>query len=258
MLIDRVISSHLPQDADIIGFLVEIFVYLVSVANISANVRSDFDLNICGSRRRTLDSYKSNATYGVLLGSAHDLYELIPEICKLGHERLSGGSIADCPFELLASYKSLEAKIDSWKPDDIADNDDEATQRTLVARLYQQAVAIFLHTSFYGSNVWHPTLTELIDNARTKLLELIPLLSFDSPFGTTLLWPSMIIGSCIYEPFERDLLRFLMLSSPFQVPIVPKALQVLDWLWEEEDPAAYGPYGLGLVMKKHGVSYAMC
>jgi hypothetical protein len=149
----------------------------------------------------------------------------------------------------MAMYKSFESKIKNWKEPEhsLGSSNDFLT----AAKIYQQALLIFLHTNFWGSNVSDSVLLDMVDDAIGILLSLIALVPADSPILTVLLWPSMIIGSCLRRPEHRAFLRDMMNSSPFRNASVSRAVQTLEWLWED---GGYGPYGLGATIKKHNIN----
>jgi hypothetical protein len=196
-----------------------------------------------------LGGLHESKSYGAMLGCAHDLFELIPAVCKLGEKRLQEERDGLYSFETMVTYKSLESKSKNWEELDhaLGSNNDFLT----VAKLYQQALLIFLHTNFWGSNVSDPVLLDMIDGSIGILLSLIVTVPADSPILTVLLWPSIIIGSCLRRPEHRDFLRGMMESSPFSNASVSQAVQTLVWLWED---GGYGPYGLGATIKKHNIS----
>lgn len=47
----------------------------------------------------------------------------------------------------------------------------------------------------------------------------------------------------------------MMLNNPFKMTNILYAVRLLDLLWEDDALDAYGPYGLGKIMKKYGVTY---
>jgi hypothetical protein len=233
----------------------ETYSYLVSVVNITANTDSDYRTVIFEPYTDALEGYRDSRTYGAMMGCAQGLFELIPSICKLGYRRIAEENNKKSSFETIALYKSLETKIQNWQPPQVIIKDDcSVNERITAAKLYQQALLVFLHTNFYGSQISDPNLLSLIDASLEVLFPIVNDLPEDTPIMSTLLWPCMIIGSCLRHPLHRMLLRHQMLASPFNMLLVSKTVQILDWLWEDE---GFGPYGLGTVMKKHKITHCM-
>lgn len=237
------------------GFLLETYAYLVSVVNITANTDSDPQTVIFDPFINALGVYRDSKVYGATMGCAQDLIELISSVCQFGYRRIAEEQNNESPSESMALYRSVESKIQSWQPPHITIKDDySAKDRIIAAKFYQQALLVFLHASFYASNNMEPTFLALVEKSLEKLIPLVADLPEDTPIMATLLWPALIIGSCLRHPLHRMLLRHRMLASPFKMLLVSKTVQLLDWLWEEDE---FGPYGLGSVMKKHKITHCM-
>ena len=244
------------------GFLLELYTYLVAVVNITANTNLDYHSVIFDPYAETLEGFRDSNMYGSMLGCAQTLFEMIPSICKLGYrviqDQRNDTNSGEHFAENITAYKLLEARILGWQPQENAPEKDEFTSdRVIAAKIYQQSLLIFLHSNYYGSQVSDPTFLNLIDKSLEAIIPLVMLLPLDSPILTTFMWPIMIIGSCIREPLGRGLLLGRIRDSPFNMTSISKGIQLLEWLWEDDDPTAFGPYGLGLVMKKHNVTYCM-
>jgi len=237
------------------GFLLETYAYLVSVVNITANTGSDPQTVIFEPFTNALNGYRDLKTYGATMGLAQDLLELIPPICQFGYMRIEEDRNNECSPETMSLYKSLESKIQNWQPPQIIPGDDNSTKdRIAAAKFYQQALLIFLHANFYASNNSDPTFLALVETSLELSFPLVAELPEDSPITATMLWPGLIIGSCLRHPLHRMLLRQRILASPFNMLLVSKTVQLLDWLWEEDE---FGPYGLGNVMKRHKITHCM-
>ena len=242
-------------DHELRGFLLETYAYLVSVVNVTANTDSDYRTVIFDPCTEALASCRDSKVYGAMMGCAQGLFELIPSICKFGYERLREGCQEECSLETIGFYKLLESKIQNWQPPKITVKEDAfAKDRTTAAKIYQQALLIFLHANFYGPKVSDPTFLAQVEASLEILLPLVGDFPEDTPIMTTLLWPSLILGSCLRHPLHRMLLRHRMLASPFNMLLVSNTVQILDWLWEGE---GFGPYGIGAVMKKHNITHCM-
>ena len=192
----------------------------------------------------------------MMFGNARNLITLIPSICSLGKKRLLEENSEEFSLESVATYKALQLTIQSWQESSHIGN--SKTDLMVAAKIYREAMLMFLHTAFYASNVADPRLLALVDTSIEAIFPLVDSsLDADSPVMPIMLWPCMIIGSCLRQPEQRKYLRHRMLESPFNMTIVQTSVQLLDWLWEDGALDAYGPYGLGSVMKKHGIMYSM-
>jgi hypothetical protein len=80
-----------------------------------------------------------------------------------------------------------------------------------------------------------------------------------SPYGCTILWPTIIASSCITDPARQKVLLDSTTdpASPFaNHPLVLQVAQVLRLLWNDERQL-YGPFGLELIMKRHEINLSM-
>jgi hypothetical protein len=228
----------LSSNSDEVGhelssFLLELYTYLVAVVNITANTNSDYHSVIFDPYVETLESFRDSKMYGSMLGCAQTLFEMIPAICKLGYrviqdqrnDTYSGEHFA----ENITAYKLLEARILGWQPRENNPEKDEFTSdRVIAAKIYQQSLLIFLHSNYYGSQVSDPTFLNLIDKSLEAITPLVMLLPLDSPILTTIMWPIMIIGSCIREPLGHGLLLGRIRDSPFNMTSICKGIQLLE------------------------------
>jgi Fungal specific transcription factor domain len=223
--------------------------------NITANTDSDYRTVIFDPYTEALANFQDSRVYGAMFGCAQDLVQLIPSICNLGYRRLAEESNGECYFETVVLYESIKSKIQNWQPPEIIPRDDYSIKdRVMAAKIYQQALLLFLHANFYGSNVSDPTLLALVDETLEMLFPVVADLPEDTPVMSTLLWPCLIIGSCLRDPLHRMALRQIMLASPYNMVLISQTVQILDWLWEDE---GFGPYGLGSVMKKHKITHCV-
>lgn len=201
-----------------------------------------------------------------MFGCAHDLFQLIPAVCELGSQRREEQYCSTGSKNTTLEYSLLEAKIQHWQPSMERCSGVEFPNQLLVAgRIYQYALLTFLHATYHGSNVKNPTLLEKVDTLILKLFHLMKegkWREFGQPekvpaIATTLLWPYIIMGSCMRHQGHQNHLRSALLRSSFQMTIVQRAVQLLDWVWADPSEYAYGPYGLEIVMKKHNMNICM-
>ena len=77
-------------------------------------------------------------------------------------------------------------------------------------------------------------------------------------WGTLAVWPCMIAGSCTTRQEQQDEICRRFWNSPlWRVNHVLTAEKVLRLLWASDDERMFGPYGLYLVMEKHGIDMPM-
>ncbi|KIM93770.1 hypothetical protein OIDMADRAFT_173118 [Oidiodendron maius Zn] len=244
-------------DQEVCAFLLETYAYMVSIVNITVNTQPTFPSLVLDPYIASLERFQGCKSFGTMFGYARDLLSLVPTICTLGYNRILEESAGECSFESLACYKAIQSKIENWQEPSPRENSGIDTKDlTNAAKVYKEAVLIFLHTAFYASNVTDPELLALVDKSICATLVLTDF-DTDSPVLSVMLWPCMIIGSCLRQPVQREYLRYKMLEAPFNMTVVRSSVQLLDWLWEDSASDAFGPYGLGSVMRKYGVIHSM-
>ena len=262
----RASSQFIPQilaidpncgDTEVRAFLLETYAYMVSVANITVNIQPAYSVFALGPCIAGLERFQSCQASGMMFGFARDLITLIPSICTLGYNRIIEEDTGMDSLESAACYADLLWKLENWKESPISEaSKSNVNDLLLAAKLYKEAILIFLHAAFYASKVTDPEFLRLVD---TSLYAALSSIDFDndSPVLPVMLWPSMIMGSCLRDPMQREYLRCKMLQTTFNMTVVLNSVQLLDWLWEDNSIDAYGPYGLGSVMKKHGIIHSM-
>ncbi|KAF4632078.1 hypothetical protein G7Y89_g6048 [Cudoniella acicularis] len=244
-------------DQEIRAFLIETYAYMVSVANITVNTQPTYPALILDPCITGLERFQDCKASGMMFGYARNLLTLLPSICMLGYNRTLEENAGKYSFENIAWYKALQFKIESWQePSTSEDSGNDIKDLVVASKVYKEAILIFLHTAFYGSKVGDPELLSLIDTSLSKTSSFFGF-GTDSPVLSVMLWPCMIIGSCLRESVARQYLRGKMLETRFNMTLVLRSVQLLDWLWEDNALDAYGPYGLGIVMRKHGIMHSM-
>lgn len=214
----------------------------------------------------SLESLGDGKTSGSMLGCAHSLFQLIPQISQLGLRRREEQDMSVSSGNLAFQYSLLEVKLEHWEPSvDRYKNSEFPGQLLAAGRIYQYAILTFLHTTYYGSDVTNPILLQKVDSLILKLFQLMKERKWAQPnqpkqtpaIATTLLWPYVIMGPCMRDPEHQLHIRSMLQRSPFEMTIVQRVLQLLEWLWADSSAYAYGPYGLEIIMKKHNMNICM-
>jgi hypothetical protein len=78
----------------------------------------------------------------------------------------------------------------------------------------------------------------------------------DAHYGVC--WCYMVIGSHLQDKEAQDFIiqRLEMIQS--RMPMQTKATELLRYLWEDTDPAAFGVVGLEKVAMIHGTNSFVC
>ncbi|PVH77340.1 hypothetical protein DL98DRAFT_423925 [Cadophora sp. DSE1049] len=252
------------SDSDLRGFLLELYTYLTLINNVTLNLESEARLIPFDPFMFSLNSLEGSSSFGVMFGCAHELFEMIPRICELGVECHKDKLGVFSSSRVSYLYVGLEGKILAWKPP-LRNGVPYSGDLLVAAEIYRRALLIFLHTTFYGPRVTDPLLRSSVDDVIDtvvpvfeQMLEWITLdadgRTCEPAIATTLLWPLTIIGSCMVDPEHRQYLRMILTTSQYEMQSLSCAMTLLDWLWEDSNDYAYGPYGLEMVMKKRKVN----
>jgi hypothetical protein len=203
----------------------------------------------------SLESLSAFDTFGALFAGCHGLFNLIPDISQLAAKCLEEGS-EPISAESSALYKVLHVNITEWQQSSYQScHQQHNTGRKAIGEVYRQAMWIFLETAMLGSSAPTP---DLLSKIQHHIDALGPILTDNrlvtSLFRSILLWPIIIGGSVVTRQGERDLLLQGMRSPVVSTRNTIRASNVLELLWKDDDPRAFGPYGLYLTMTKHSVN----
>jgi Fungal specific transcription factor domain len=156
----------------------------------------------------SLESLAEYPTFGFMFGCAYELFGMIPRICQLGRRRMMEDRRGESSSELFSQYQTLQQKIQNWEPPTPRhlDTGPEKTNLLIItARIYQKGLLIFLHSLFYISNAKDPILTAEVESIADEMFLLLEAISTRA--ASTMLWPIIIMGSCLR--------REMLVASPF-------------------------------------------
>lgn len=246
-----------PRKSELFGVVLEMYAYIELVSRCTFHSLPDSDGFVDSYISRVLELVGNYDTCGVMFGFAYDVFSLIPRVCNLRRARLVQLEQGDCSDQNLAlCHQQLEQTILSWRPplEDIPDDDApeaEYPHLLMVAQIYHLAVLIFLHASFYVSPIELDVLEAKIENPVSQMFPMLNILSMT--VSTTMLWPLMILGSCLRDPELQQGLQRMLQNDPLCGTIAKLASQLLEWVWE--DDTLFGPLGLDSVVKRHAVDF---
>ena len=254
----RLANGGLVEDKKLQGFVLEVYAYLALVSNI-------IPYGIVQERTLPLDPFitslgglKEYETFGIFFGCCHSLFELIPSISVLATKRLREEELSMRSEETVSMYNGLLSRLEEWRAPPLDPEMAEwKSAHIATGKMYRHALFAYLKAAMCGSVVDNP---KVIYQLQQHIDEVWPILDEvrNSPYGTTILWPLLIIGSCVVREDQRHSLRN-RLESPGQwrMSQVIQALRLLNLLWDSNDRHAFGPYGLYFTMKEHGINFCM-
>jgi hypothetical protein len=249
----------------IFGYLLEIYTYLVLANSImpygimdSRHVPYD---GVIDNFVSTLSTYD---TFGIMFAGCHGLFELIPAISQHAARRLKEEEQAPTAASLSDSdafYTSTNARIRDWQQSPHgATNDDCVPKRLAIGETYRHAVFIYLETAMLGtaslpaSAEVHARLHEHLAHIKDAV-ESHNLVT--STFATIMLWPMVIAGSVLLPTHERGLLAQGLRMADYANCTSIQTAELLELMWADDDSRSFGPYGLYLAMKRHGINLCL-
>ncbi|KAL1892564.1 hypothetical protein Cpir12675_004493 [Ceratocystis pirilliformis] len=252
---DEMPSSFDSIEEKLQGSMLEIYSYLVLVANITPygldeNRTLPFDsfLFSFGERVAGLDSS------GVIFSSIDGLFSLIPSVSLLARQRLEEPDNSPSAG-LMRKFTELEQRINGWEPPaDTAVVWD--ADRDSLASVYRHALLVYLKTARCGAVVGDVRVIQDVQEHVNSAIATMMSLAM-STMCAVLLWPVMIVGSCLIVKPQQNMVYEGLRYSRYKTANVLQAIELLEKLWRDPAPEAYGPYGLHYVMKKTGISLCM-
>ena len=262
-LLESILASNeasLTKDSrDLEGFAFEVNAYLALVVDIAPFVDAP------PARKIPQDSFITSLqylqkydTFGAFFSCGYPLFEKISAITLLFNKRLAEEERRVlCSEGITSSYLSLQESILAWKSSPPSHDMERWKSEHLAAgELYRRALLIYLNAALYGSVIDHlKAIGELQEHAEIGL-EHIELM-WASPYKAIMLWPLMMVGSCLLSKSHRDRIRLDFETDASDLIHVRKACKLITWLWEHKDRRAYGPFGLHFVMEERGVHYCL-
>lgn len=113
----------------------------------------------------------------------------------------------------------------------------------MVAKIYQQALLAFLYTGRHGRRPPDEALLALINPLIDEFLRLRATLPPESPIWALMLWPTVMIGSCMRCPDDQE---FITDKDCCMLEVV-KAFDVLQDIWDDKREMVFGAVGLSMV-----------
>ncbi|KAF2020038.1 hypothetical protein BU24DRAFT_419629 [Aaosphaeria arxii CBS 175.79] len=251
-------STKHAVNSDTLGFSLELYAHLVTCNTITPHgISSGRDLPL-DNFIMTPEEMKLFPTFGSIFAGGHGLFQLVPEVSLLASERLAeeASGVPRASALLLRTHDELLDRITCWKmppPSSPKETTEDWEHRRRAAEALRQGLYIYLSTALCGSLVSDPVVICAIQDHITKLFGFAAQL-VASQYVATMLWPFVIAGSCMARPVERQALLRHMRSGWFSMRHLGIIGDTLELLWNDPDPRAYGPYGLHLIMEKHGIS----
>lgn len=238
------------------GLIMEVYAYVVLSNCITPYGMNQTRTLIYDPFLQSLDDLQQFGAFGSMLNGVHTVFEIIPQISLFAAEQKTQNNSGQY-LDRLRTYNNLKRIILNWSPSPPPPQyDNDSSQRTTALMVYRYALLIFLETALSPVTVH--------DNARKRDLQfyidagMAGLREFStSHYASIMLWPSLIVGSCMKQEEQRNLLKDLLDHNHFHMKNTGQAGKLLELLWAVDNEDTAGPYGIGLVMDKYGFNYGV-
>lgn len=232
--------------AAIYGVLFEIFAYfsLLDTFRYSSS-QDDIVANI--EHLSLFHSLPQYDTFGYMMGSALDIYILIPFVSLFAHQVQSAKSYSE-KKEWDSIYRRLEAKISSWRCPKVASST-EAFSAT--GTIYQNTLLLFLHAAYIREKGDSSTLAAKTDPLVKSSMLLYETIK-NSPAAATVFWPMVIVGTFLKDRCRQEIMLNNLHINGFRMPITYRAAQTLQWIWSRVDNITVGPTCLEQFIRVNG------
>lgn len=236
------------QYSEVYSVLFEAYTYFSNMYTFQP-AASELDIQANLESLQFYRSLPSHSTFGYIMVAACDLFTLIPCVAMFGLSVRNRGNPDQRCLDLDLLYHRLAAKILSWKTEPSAQKLPEVAVR--VSMIYQNALLAFLHASYLCRQEDRSALKALLKPIVADTL-LISESIKNTPAFFTAFWPMVIVGSCMYEQRDQELLLTYVNQRRTTFGIQGRACEALSWVWQHRDQDAFGPTGLEQFTKANG------
>lgn len=202
------------------------------------------------------------STFGTMFAGLHDLFALIPQISLLFGCRLMEQESGT--FGPTAAYVELHEKLQSrlrgWNCShrDLVSPSSTVSQgdQGRVTKILQIGIEIYLVAAMEGSSLLNPKIVCQFQS----YVDVIYGLGFDldnSQWAAILLWPIIMAGSCVIQKQQQETLYKALVQSRYRMNHNLRASELLQRLWDNQDPLVYGPYGVYLMISKYNATFTI-
>lgn len=243
-------------DNEIRAFVIEHFIYVAVLSNISLGAESDNWILEDVRLLIPMVLRSPGKATGMFCGAAHELFQLIPQVTifsrKVVEEQDATGFAS---WASINAYVTLRSSITAWCSDTDNENFD------ISGKIYQQALLLYLELSMTrsgGAGSLESTAATSVKEAMETATELIECLPLDCDIATTLCWPIAVIGSCATQAKHQCVIsqRLKLMHCMLGFNNLESTRQLLDVLWSDKELGVVGPWSIEPQMRKQGAIIA--
>ncbi|GLI75947.1 hypothetical protein PoHVEF18_004213 [Penicillium ochrochloron] len=188
---------------------------------------------------------------GAIFGDSHGLFEIMPCVAVLAARRLTEQTPSQASLDM---YQALYVRITEWKPPESAvPNQKWQAQREPALNLCREAALLYLEAAMVPDALDDTLALAKIQNHIDNIV-LYAERSAGSPYETIFLGPLVIVGSCMLQSDQRQLLLASLRSNRFHMNHCLRAASLLEQLWDDPSGRMFGPSGLAIIMRCRGIN----
>lgn len=247
LLIEQLASNKILSKA-LKDFLVEYYVYTATLSMVSVDARISPQFFLGQELEATAQELVTTGYVGNLCGCWLDLILQIRSIFQLGRRVMTSGTIVTADDFVL--FSRLQAHILRWTPSPLV-----CREVQLAGSIFQQAMLLYLYTSLNvlshdDDGLFASSIRAGVAEGLSYLAQLSP----EAQINTSLCWPIAIIGSCITDMEEQNMLRqrLKVMFNIIGLGNIRQTLILLDRMWKLSTSDA-GPWNICQVMRENQI-----
>ncbi|EWG41349.1 hypothetical protein FVEG_03488 [Fusarium verticillioides 7600] len=244
------------------GFILELYAYhAIKITITPRGFLSDEVVEIDPSVY-SLDILRGYKSRGFLLGFGQGLWEMVPEISQLveaRREEEKRGITATTAFQ--EQYDSLLMRLEGYNAFEEDTNSlCSREEQAAAVMIYQNGLIVYLQSAFHPDMLADPNLAAGIDSRVEQTMSAFySLFVSESSYRRMLLWPGTIMASVARRQEHIHVFRAGFLARASRTPgAVKMGAKIVELLWSDPDPQAFGPRGVSYIMTKHDISLSLC
>lgn len=250
---------HDPEHEDLAVLLIESYGYFSLIANLIGSIHEDNIRLGLEFSTSIMPLIKDLPSFGSMFTYEPEWLCLTPLIARLYRYRRSRASL---PMDQLywALHSTLQNSICWESPFDASDEVEaqmNANKELLVKDVKTNALLIFLQASCYRNNENSVEVAALLQPLIERSMALMAhIQATDAHYGVC--WCYIVIGSHLQDKKAQDFIIKHLEMIQSRMPMQKRASELLRYLWDDPDPAAFGVVGLEKVAMLHGASSFLC
>ncbi|PWY93226.1 hypothetical protein BO94DRAFT_512255 [Aspergillus sclerotioniger CBS 115572] len=228
-------------------FLLECYIYVAASSSLLSSGRHKSQAWISKEVAEAGQELINIRYIGNLSGCWLALLLLIPRVVDFRRQYITCiASKGEPSVDLMVMFAELHAELVQWTPDPAATPD-----VALAGNIYHQAVIVFLLSAVTnGKNRFlSGPLDMTLEKHISQGLEYLAKLPLSARLNTNLCWPITVLGSCLDDPHQQDIIRNRLISNRNLLGFrnIASTASILEHIWTcSEDER--GPWKTPCVM----------